>query len=90
MNVNTYIAHELILSPNIITNKFNDYLIYISNFNDIVIRKAPYLDIIHKCIINKFSDKVLLSSIREFNNIIFCAIVYPEKTSVYFIKNNQK
>ena len=84
------IEDEQIFNPIVYTNKFNDYLIYISNFTDIVIRKAPYLDIIHKCIINKFSDKVLLSSIREFNNNIFCAIVYPEKTSVYFIKNNQK
>ena len=88
VNVNTYIAHELILSPNIITNKFNDYLIYISNDSSIIIRKAPYLNIIYQQNVYNNND-ILFSSIKEINNCIHC-IIFNKDYYSYHISNNFK
>ena len=86
VNINTNINNEIIDNPIIITNKFNDYLIYISNGINIIIRKAPYLNIIFQ---QNFSsiNNVLFSSVKEINNIIHC-IIFQKDKCLYLVSNN--
>ena len=76
------IPNERIYSPLIITNKFKDYLIYISNRKEIVIRRAPYMEYIRSIFI-KF-DNLLLTSIKYINNNIYVAVT--SKGTIYINK----
>ena len=86
VNVNTHIQNEIIYNPITITNKFNDYLIYISNGINIIIRKAPYLNIIFQQKLPS-NNTLLFSSIKEINNCIHCIIVQKDKY-LYLVSNN--
>ena len=76
------IPNERIYSPLIITNKFKDYLIYISNRKEIVIRRAPYMENIRSIFIKY--DNLLLSSIKYINNNIYVAVT--SKGTIYINK----
>ena len=75
------VEKEKIFSPTVITNKFRDYLVYVNNKKEIVIRKSPYMDNIRNISIK--NDYLLFSSIREINNNICVVVANNESIEIY-------
>ena len=75
--------NEKIFNPIIVTNKFRDFLIYLSDKREIVIRRAPYMENIKNIAIK--DENVLLTSIKEGNNNIYIVIFSNGSIQIYTI-----
>ena len=75
---------EKVYNPLIVTNKFRDYLIYLSDKREIVIRRAPYMENIKNIPLK--NDNVLLSSIKEGKDCIYVIMIGNGSIQKYKIR----
>ena len=81
------INNEQIYSPTVITFKLKDYLVYVSNYKQIIIRKSPYMLITNIFSINY--ENLLFTSIKETNLYIIIIIISSNNNNnidIYKIK----
>jgi hypothetical protein len=78
------IENEQIYSPTVITYKLKDYLVYVSNYKQIVIRKSPYMLINRIVSINY--ENLLFTSIKEINKYIYIIIASRNNNNIDIYK----
>ena len=78
------INNEQIYSPTVVTFKLKDYLIYVSNYKQIVIRKSPYLQMVKIFQINY--ENLLFTHIKETNQNVYVIIISKNNKNIDIYK----